>query len=258
MGTAAAAGFATYPMVEEADATGVVAAVYAGLLDEMPFVPSLFKSLALCPGYLVLAHEQATPVLSHSTFGSTAQQLVTSVRDVARAPGDADVRAGLAQFAGPLSRMLLLAGGLRLALAGELDLPPAPGDAPAPRPVEPRAPAPSTADAPAPQLYGEISAALETPIVNSIWRSLAGRGLLEPAWAALQPQVRDSRPAADDLQARAVEAARRLPWRVGATPAALGQAGLRDALPGMAGVLDAYCATLPRVLVLVASSTDAG
>jgi len=51
-------GFAIYPMVEEAEATGVVAAVYAELLRRMPFVPSLFKSLAVCPPYLVLAYEQ--------------------------------------------------------------------------------------------------------------------------------------------------------------------------------------------------------
>ncbi|CCG01762.1 hypothetical protein [Blastococcus saxobsidens] len=258
MGTDASARFAAYPMVEEADATGVVAAVYARLLEQMPFVPSLFKSLALCPGYLLLAYEQSAPVLSQDQFGSTAQDLVSSVRGVVQPPADADVRAGLAEFAGPLSRMLLLAAGLRLALDGELDLPSAPGDAPAPRPVQPRSPAPSPWDAPAPRLYGEICTALETPIVNSIWRTLAGRGLLEPAWAALGPQVPASRPAADDLQARVSEAARRLPWRVAATPAALEQAGLGDARPGMAGVLDAYLATLPRVLVLVASSTDAG
>ncbi|MDK3257373.1 hypothetical protein QOZ86_12785 [Blastococcus capsensis] len=247
-----------YPMVEEAEATGVVAGVYADLLDGMPFVPSLFKSLALCPGYLVLAHEQAAPMLSDASFGSSAQQLVSAVRELAQPPADADVRAGLAEFAGPLSRMLLLTAGLRLALDGELDVPSAPGDAPAPRPVEPRSPAPSPQDAPAPHLYGEIRAALETPIVNSIWRTLAGRGLLEPAWAALRPQVAAGRPAADDLQLRASEAARRLPWRVAATPAALEQAGLTDARPGMAAVLDSYLATLPRVLVLAASSTDAG
>lgn len=258
MGSDAAAEFAAYPMVEEAEATGVVAAVYAQLLDGMPFVPSLFKSLALCPGYLVLAYEQAAPVLSSPSFASTAQQLVSSVREMARPPGNTEVRGALAEFAGPLSRMLLLATGLRLGLDGELDLPPAPGHAPAPRPAQPRSPAPSAEDAPAPRLYGEIRAALETPIVNSIWRTLAGRGLLESAWSALGPQVTTTRRAADGLQEAASEAARRLPWTVAATPAALEQAGLGDARPGMASVLDAYVRTLPRVLVLVASSTDAG
>jgi len=46
---------ALYPMVEEATATGTVAAVYAQIVAVMPIVPSVFKSLALCPPYLVLA-----------------------------------------------------------------------------------------------------------------------------------------------------------------------------------------------------------
>jgi hypothetical protein len=160
------------------------------------------------------------------------------------------------EFAGPLSRMLLLAAGLRIALDGELDAPPAAGQAPEPRPVRPRNPAPSPQDAPAPRRYGQIRTELETPIINSIWRSLAGRGLLEAAWNHLSPQVPHIRPAADDLQHRAVEAAQRLPWQVAAGPEALRNAGLADARPGMADVLGAYLTTLPRVLVLVASSTE--
>jgi hypothetical protein len=62
-------GFAIYPMVEEAEAAGVVAAVYAALLGGMPFVPScLFKSLAVHRGYLVLAYKQAAPALQDSAF----------------------------------------------------------------------------------------------------------------------------------------------------------------------------------------------
>ncbi|KGH45339.1 MULTISPECIES: hypothetical protein [Modestobacter] len=249
-------GFVGYPMVEEAEATGAVAAVYAQLLQGMPFVPSLFKSLALCPGYLVLAYEQATGVLPEPAFSATAERLVSSVREAGTAPEDSEARNALAEFAGPLSRMLLLAAGLHLALDDELDLPPAPGQAPEPRPVHPRSPAPSPQDAPAPDLYGEIRAALETPIVNSIWRSLRGRDLLEAAWEHLGPQVPGTRTAAGDLQQRAVDVARGLPWRVSAGPEALERAGLSDARPGMANILDAYLTTLPRVLVLVASSTD--
>ena len=100
---------AQYPMVEEAEATGVVAAVYARLLDDMPFVPSLFKSLALCPGYLLLAYEQAAPVQSGPEFGSLADGLAHSVRDAATPPPEQQVQEALAQFVGPLSRMLLLA-----------------------------------------------------------------------------------------------------------------------------------------------------
>jgi hypothetical protein len=247
-------GFAIYPMVEESEATGVVAAVYTALLGGMPFVPSLFKSLAVHPGYLVLAYEQAAPALQDSAFSSLAQELSSSVRAAAVPPPDEPARAALAGFVGPLGRMLLLSSGLLLAIRGELDVPPAPGRVPEPRRVEPREPAPSQWDAPAPELYGEIRAALQTPIVNSIWRTLAGSGQLGPAWSALRPQVEGTRGAADELLQRALEAARRVPWQVAATPTALERAGLRDAAPGMASVLDAYVKTLPRVLTLVASS----
>lgn len=251
-------GFAGYPMVEEAEATSVVAAVYARLLDDKPFVPSLFKSLVLCPGYLVLGYEQAAPVQSEPAFGLLADGLVDSVRTAATPPPEQEAREALAQFVGPLSRMLLLAAGLRLALDGQLDASPAPGRAPEPQPVEPRDPVPSPQDAPAPQLYGEIRAALDTPLINSIWRALAGRDLLEPAWAALRPQTAPTRPAADDLQRRALDAARQVRWQSAASPAALEAAGLGDAAPGMASVLDCYLTTLPRVLVLAASSSAAG
>lgn len=251
-------GLIAYPMVEEEQATGVIAAVYAGLLEGMPFVPSLFKSLAVCPGYLVLAAEQAQPSLADPRFASLAGQLASSVRTAAAPPPDGEVRTALAGFVEPLSRMLLLSAGLRLALAGDMDGPPAPGRAPEPRPVRPEQPAPAVEDAPAPELYGEIRAALRTPLINSVWRSLAGRGLLQPAWTALRPQVVATRPAARDLQHRATAAARGVPWQVLASPPALQAAGLLDATPGMAAILDAYLATLPRVLTLVACTSDAG
>jgi hypothetical protein len=58
------------------------------------------------------------------------------------------------------------------------------------------------------------------------------------------------------LRGRAYEVARQVPWQRGATPTGLAAAGLSDARPGMVSVLDVYISTQPRVLVLVASSTD--
>jgi hypothetical protein len=247
-------GFAIYPMVEEGEATGVVAGVYAELLTRMPFVPSLFKSFALSPGYLVLAYEQSAGVLDGAALQRSGQELAASVRDVVQPPAEQEVQQALDTFVGPLGRMLLLSSGLLLALEGGLDAPPAPGNAPATRPVEPDAPAPAQWDAPSPALYGEIRAALETPVVNTIWRQLAAKGQLEQAWSALRPQVRSSRVAADDLQSRALDAARDLPWTVVASREALDAAGIADAMPGMTAVLDAYVKTLPRLLVLASSS----
>jgi len=247
-------GFAIYPMVEEAEATGVVAAVYAELLRRMPFVPSLFKSLAVCPPYLVLAYEQCESVLDGDTLTQRADQLGASVRDTVEPPAQQQVRATLARFVGPLGRMLLLSSGLLLALRGELDAPAAPGQAPPAQPARPDSPAPSQWEAAAPEVYGQIRAALDTPMVNSIWRKLAAEGQLAEAWSALAPQVVGSRPAADALQRAALDAARQLPWSVAADPAALSAAGVPDAVPGVAAILDAYVKTLPRVLVLASSS----
>lgn len=247
-------GFAIYPMVEEQEATGVVAGVYAELLTRMPFVPSLFKSFALCPQYLVLAYEQAVGVLDGGALQRSSDELSASVRDAVQPPEQQEVRQTVASFVGPLGRMLLLASGLLLALDGELDAAPAPGQAPAPRLVEQGEPAPSQWDAPALEVYGAIRAALQTPMINTIWRQLAAAGQLEPAWAALGPQVASSRTAADDLQRRALDAARRLPWTVVADRASLDASGVVDAAPGMSSVLDAYVKTLPRLLVLASSS----
>jgi hypothetical protein len=246
--------FAIYPMIEESEATGVVAGVYAQLLESLPFVPSLFKSFALSPDYLVLAYEQAAGVMQDDRFRAAAQELSDSVRDAVRPPEDAQVRETLAEFVGPLGRMLLLSCGLLLALEGRLEIEPAPGRRPGPRPVQPERQQPSQWQAPAPALYGEIRAALQTPLVNTIWRTLAGKGQLEAAWRALAPQVESTRPMADELQRRAMRAAAQVRWTVGATPATLERAGVADVAPGMAAVLDAYVKTLPRVLVLASSS----
>jgi hypothetical protein len=70
MGSDLTNAFAIYPMVEEHEATGRVAGVYNQILESMPFVPSLFKSLATCPGYLVLAWDQAPTPLPMQRSGT--------------------------------------------------------------------------------------------------------------------------------------------------------------------------------------------
>src|SRR5918992_2669481 len=94
--------FAIYPMVEESEATGIVAGVYAEILDGMPFVPSIFKSLAVCPPYLALAWQQAAPVLGKPEYGAAAGRLVDSVRDAARPPERREGPGGLRPLVLPL------------------------------------------------------------------------------------------------------------------------------------------------------------
>ena len=237
-------------MVEVADAHGVVAAAYGDLLARMPFVPSLFKSLALCPQYLVLANEQAA---DDALLDRGAEQLIAAVRAVVEPPEE-PARSTAGCYAMPIGRMLLLSAGLRLALQGELSAPSAPGRVPPGAPPPGAGGAPTVHSAPAGELYGQVRAALGTPIVNTVWRGLAEAGQLGAAWAVLLPQVPRARQEAVSLATRADELAREAAWPVVADRAALDRDGASDAAAGMAAVLDAYRTTLARVLVLAASS----
>lgn len=245
---------ALYPMVEEGEATGRVAAVYGQILKSMPFVPSLFKSLATCPAYLVLAWDQASHALADAEFTDAAASLSASARSLVEPPADPAAREDLARFVGPLGRMLLLSTGLLGALEGRVHGPAASPQPPPGEPVEPSGPVPSQWDVEAWDVYGDIRRALDTPMINSIWRSLAGSGTLQDTWQVLAPQVEASRPHADRLQQRAVEWSLHYQWPVVAGPDALDAAGVVDALPGQAAILDAYVKTLPRLLVLAGSS----
>jgi len=243
-------------MVEEDQATGRVAAVYAQALEKAPFVPSLLKSLALCPPYLVLAWEQAATVLPRPELAQAVEGLAAGVAGAAVPPPTPGDRELLGGFVEPLGRMLLLACGLLVALEDGLSGRP-------PAVLRPLEPPDSRLERNVPTLdelpdhaavFGRIRASLDTPIVNSIWRRAAGEGRLEEMWEHLEPQAAATRPRADALQAEAIASAGDLPWEAVADSAALRSAGIEDAAPGMAEVLRAYAETLPRVLALVASS----
>lgn len=70
----------------------------------------------------------------------------------------------------------------------------------------------------------------------------------------LAPQVERTRAVADRLQSDAIASTRQIEWLVVASPQALAEGAIADAVPGVAAVLDAYVKTLPRVLALAASS----
>jgi len=249
--------FGAYPMVDEGQATGRVAGVFADLLSTgMPFVPSLFKSLALCPPYLVLAHDQVRSVLPGPASAEAAQHLARGVRDAVEPPRDPEVREHLARFVEPSSQMLLASAGLLEALEGGLTAPAARDRRLPVRPVRPQGHLPATDESPDRELYGRIRAGLGTPVVNSAWRSLSAAGHLRAAWSALEPQLATALPVADQLQGRARAAARALPWGSAASPQALAAHGVEDAAPGMRSVLRTYLLTLSRLLVLTACAAQ--
>ena len=172
-------------------------------------------------------------------------------------PADEAARHILGRFVGPLGRMLLLSAGLLQALEGRVQADQASPEPPPPAvEVRPDQHVPSQWELDAWSTYGQIRQALQTPVVNSIWRALAGEGRLELAWASLRPQVATTREAAELLQERAVTEADSYRWPVVASPGALDAAGIGDAAPAQAAILDAYVKTLPRYLALVASSDE--
>lgn len=250
---------AGYPMVDEADATGRVAGVYRAILDRLPMVPSLFKSLAVCPGYLELAWAQTDAIRASDEFTAAAGRSADRASEAVPAPPDRAVREVLARFVEPLARMLLVTAGLRAALDGTVTGAPAtPAALPAPRQLVPQLDIPSTDELDA-DLVGAIRRDLGTPIVNSVWRLAAARGVLASAWDHFRPATATEAFArrAARVSGDALEAAGALSWPVVASPAALDERQLADAAPGASAILDAYLATLPSVLTLVASSADA-
>lgn len=255
MGSALTQRFVIYPMVEENEATGRVAACYGAILESHPFVPSLFKSLAVCPGYLVVAWDQASHALPRDDFAASAAQLLSlaATADESASPiGDEEVRTALGQFVDPLARMLLLASGLLAGLEGALAGAAARATPPPRTRPSPDGPVPSQWDASADDIFGQIRRALDTPIINSLWRSLAAKGLLQRAWTDLAPRVPGSMASAEQVQAEAIGTAHGLQWPVVASPEALAEAEVDDAAAGMSAILDAYVKTLSRVLTLVA------
>lgn len=247
---------AAYPMVDEAEAVGVVAGIYGLVLERFPMVPSLFKSLAVCPDYLALAWDQTRRILDDERFQASADGLITLVSDAVPPPTEPSERDLLARFTEPLARMLLVTAGLRLALDGGLSgAPAALPPISQPRPLRPDLDVPPTGDLDG-HLVGAIRRDLGTPIVNSIWRLAASSGLLTSVWRRLGPHTAEPDFDAHTFQLSGqVEAsARGLEWPAVASPAALERRDIGAAAPGVAAILDAYLATLPRVLTLVASS----
>lgn len=248
---------AAYPMVDESEATGLVAVVYRDVLSRFPMVPSLYKSLAVCPVTLALAWEQSRPALDDGRLADAADRLVAAATGVVPRPPGEEVRATLGAFVSPIARMLVVVAGLSRSLDGRVDGPPAAAPvapdngSPTPRPERT---VPPTSTAAAAERFGEIRRDLATPIINSIWRTAAREGVLDAAWTHLGAATRSAAFAdrAGRVQEAALEEAAALQWSPVASPAAFSDAGAADALPGAVVIVDAYLVTLARVLPLVA------
>lgn len=242
--------YAVYPMVEEGDASGRVAAVYADALRRLPFIPSFLKSVAVCPPYLVLAWEQASSVVDARAFSEAKTTLMTAARGTGPAPRVSERATDvLRTVADPTAQMILLAFGLDAALSGDLVGAPATGRLGTDATPDLSAHRPAPLD---PTTFARVRAAMDTPIVNTVWRNLSSAGEFDSSWPELERVLLEARDASVMLQDVAHQLTMRLPWKRVASPAALEAAGIGDALPGMRSVLQAYMKTLPRLLALVA------
>lgn len=220
--------------------------MYAEVRSELGFVPHLFTSLALFPNYLVLAWEQTKPLIGSADFSNAATRLVDRASSYVPPPRDPEAKAILAGRAS--GRMLLLSAGLRLALDGRLSAPSAVGVQPVGEPrlgvMDERRSSEST--------FGEIRRDLDTPIVNELWHLLAEAGELEATWRELAPQARGALALGTDLETDAYATAARLPWHVAADATAARREGCGEVLPAIEQILETFCTTLARVLILVA------
>lgn len=243
--------YAVYPMVEEGDASGRVAAVYEDALRRLPFIPSFLKSVALCPPYLILAWEQASTVVATDMFADAKTALVAAARATGAAPQVSERAAGVMRHVvDPTAQMILLACGLDAALSRDLVGAPSPGlfardnrSETASAVQEPQPLDPST--------FARVRSAMDTPIVNTVWRNLAAAGEFDRNWSEIERVLLATRAHSVRLQEVAHSLALRLSWGCVASPEALTGADIGDAVPGMRSVLQAYIKTLPRLLALV-------
>ncbi len=193
----------------EEEATGLVAAIFADVRRRMPFVPALFKALAVDPSVLEIAWLQARELYDDPRTEHVAAALLEVAGEARlsyRAPEP--VRMAVAPFVGELPAMLLIVTSLRLALDLEL-----------PRRQRPAAPIPPASSSPEPvvpesreehPLFGQIRATYGTAYVPSMYRSLAALGVLEDPWQAIGPFLASPAGAelAGKVSASAEEAAR--------------------------------------------------
>lgn len=235
------------PEIAEPDATGQVAQVFDEIRNHVSFVPGLFRSLALAPDYLALAWEQAAPHLSAPDFLASATTLADTVSSAVTPPAALPAREILRQYAS--GRMLLLSTALETTLGSQSE-----GSRQLDYHTNLAARANrSTVFSPTHPTFQHLRIALKSPLINTVWRHLYRKDLLDATWTELGPQIHIAHRGAPEIEARASAAARSLTWPL--APSA-GMDGMDDRSSFLYAqqIVTLYRYTLSRVLVLVASS----
>jgi hypothetical protein len=200
----------TLQYLAEAEAKGVVAAVYRDIRSRLPLVPALFKALARDPQALLEAWLQTRTLYDDAGIGAAAARLCQEARAPVPYRPSPPVREAVLPFAAELPVLCLAVSSLVLTLDGALPrLPLPPLALPPPGPV-PEPHVPDRGDDP---LFGEIRAVYGTEHVPSMFRSLAARQLLAEPWAALGPYLAsdEGRLQAERVRRAAEELARGFP-----------------------------------------------
>jgi hypothetical protein len=181
------------PLLHEEDVEGVVSSVFLDIRARMPFVPALFKVLAIDPESLVAAWLQARAIFDDPGSHAAADEIRKSAQVGIGFRPSHRVGEVLAPYAAELPFMLLIVTSLQLSLSGELARQPAPElDLPAAAPV----PKPAFDDRAEHPLFDVICSAYGTQHLPSIFRTLAANGVLEETWNAIGPFLASSEGAA--------------------------------------------------------------
>lgn len=174
----------SFELRHEADAQGVVAAVFADIRRRMTFVPAIFKALAVDPGALERGWLQARALVDHTGFAAATGRLRSQAATQPAPTRSPALAEAVAPFVAELAGMLLVVSSLGLALDGRIPLraPPALGLSPDDSPPE----------AIVPELhdhhprYADVQALYGTAHVPTLYRALGAHGLLDEAWPAVE------------------------------------------------------------------------
>jgi hypothetical protein len=237
-------------MVAEWEASGRVGAIFADIRQAFPYVPLVFRALAIQPAGLAVAWGHARQVLRSNRLleaAITLERAATPSLPLIRLPDhqlngprQEALRAIFSHFAQTLPVHLLAVTSLGLAMSGDMSGEPLAATIPAvPEAYEPPSldlMEPDDAPAALRHRFRQLRGVLALPYIEAPWRVLASDpALLEAVWIGVSRHL--DRDAFHDQEVRTAEMARRLareltPPQIG-SPEAYQEAGCLDALPAL-------------------------